>query len=341
MSVQILGDSASSLPQLHISDKGDNVCVLTISPLPRGFGYTLGQPLRRIMLSCLAGSKIVDVEIEGVSQMYSAIDGVMPGVDQILLRLKEVIVDSGLSESESLDLSKYESQDVFVEKVGPATVTAGDLQFSGTSKVLNPDFVIAEIAEKAKFSLRGMVRAGRGYEAAKSEGVTKDSSQIGVMTIDASYSPVLLVQYSVENARVENRTDLDKLVMRVETNGSISPEQAVRQAATILQGYLASFVVAGVKLDVEDKRKDVKPKFDPILSRRVESLDLPVRAANCLKSEGVEFIGHLVQRTEMDLLRTPNLGRKSLSEIKVILGEHGFTLGMHLPEWKPESSADI
>ena len=129
--------------------------------------------------------------------------------------------------------------------------------------------------------------------------------------------------------------------MRVETNGAISPEQAVRQAATILQGYISPFAVAGVKLEIEQKEAENKPKFDPMLSRRVESLDLPVRAANCLKSEGIEFIGNLVQRTEMDLLRTPNLGRKSLSEIKVILGEHGFSLGMHLPDWKPESSTDI
>ena len=205
MSVQILGDEGNSLPQLKVTQKEDNACVITIGPLPRGFGDTLGQPLRRVMLACLAGAKIVDVDIEGVSQMFSTIDGVLPGVEQILQNLKEVVVDCNMSEDEMLDLSKYDVQDVLVNKEGPCTITAGDLEFTGGARVLNPDLVIAELSEGAKFVMRGTVEAGRGYVPATTRSSQRETDKIGCMMLDASFSPVRLVHYSVENARVETR----------------------------------------------------------------------------------------------------------------------------------------
>ncbi len=299
---------------------------VVLEPLERGFGHTLGNALRRILLSSMVGSAIVEVEIDGVLHEYSAIEGVQEDVIEILLNLKNVaIILHGRDETE-LTLSR----------TGQGPVKAGDIQADASVEIRNPDHVIANITGNTSLNMRLRVARGRGYQPVDMrDNDDEETRAIGRLRLDASYSPVRRVAYSVESARVEQRTDLDKLVLDIETNGTIDPEEAIRRAATILQQQLAVFV------DLESESlaepEQAEEQIDPILVRPVDDLELTVRSANCLKAESIYFIGDLIQRTEVELLKTPNLGKKSLTEIKDVLASRGLSLGMRLENWPPAS----
>lgn len=303
---------------------------ITLEPLERGFGHTLGNTLRRILLSSMPGAAIVEVKIDGVLHEYSAISGVQEDVVEILLNLKGV----------SIRMHGRHEVTLKLHKKGPGPVVAGDIEGEHDVEIVNPNHVIAHLNESGELNMTLKVSVGRGYQPAaslahKGEG----KSVIGGLHIDASFSPVLRVAYTVENARVEQRTDLDKLVIDLETNGTLDPEEAIRRSATILQQQLAAFVDLQSAPLVQEKlsRED---SVNPIYHRPVDDLELTVRSANCLKAENIFFIGDLVQRTEADLLRTPNLGKKSLTEIKNVLAAHGLNLGTKIEGWRSPASAD-
>ena len=293
---------------------------ITLEPLERGFGHTLGNTLRRILLSSMPGAAIVDVQIEGVLHEYSAIPGVEEDVVEILLNLKGV----------SIKLPGRQEVTLKINKKGPGVVTAGDIEIEHDVEIVNPEHVIAHLNESGSLDMTLHIMLGRGYQPAvnrtrKSEGKTT----IGALQIDASFSPVKRVAYTVENARVEQRTDLDKLIIDLETNGTLDPEEAIRRSATILQQQLATFVdLQSAPLVHEKTSRD--DEVNPLFQRPVDDLELTVRSANCLKAENIFFIGDLVQRTEADLLKTPNLGKKSLTEIKNVLAAHGLALGTRI-----------
>lgn len=309
---------------------------ITFQPLERGFGYTLGNALRRILLSSMPGCAIVEAKIEGVLHEYSTISGVQEDVIDILLNLKGVhfVLPSERPEI-TLKLSK----------TGPGAVTAADFQLSHDVELINPEHHIATLSDKVTFNLEVKVSRGRGYVPVEitpedlivdsPEIEKKANKEVGVLKLDASFSPVRRVSYAVENSRIEQRTDLDKLVIDLETNGAILPEAAIRRAATILQEQLAAFVE--FEQEKKEDAKNALPSVDPVLLRPIEDLELTVRSTNCLKAENIFYIGDLVQRTENELLKTPNLGKKSLTEIKEILGTYNLILGMHLENWPPEN----
>ena len=299
---------------------------VVLEPLERGFGHTLGNALRRILLSSMPGCAIEEVEIDGVVHEYSTIEGVGEDVIEILLNLKGVAVV--LNEKDEAVLT--------VSKKGKGIVTAGDIAEDHDVEVMNPDHVIANLNSNGELSMRLTVRKGRGYSPADSR-IEKDDEtrSVGKLLLDASYSPVVRVSYAVENARVEQRTDLDKLVIDLETNGTIEPEEAIRRAATILQHQLSVFVDLQSEIIAEPEERE--DEIDPILLRPVDDLELTVRSANCLKAEDIYYIGDLIQRTEVELLKTPNLGKKSLTEIKDVLATRGLSLGLRLENWPPSS----
>lgn len=300
---------------------------VTLEPLERGFGHTLGNALRRILLSSMPGCAISEVEIEGVLHEYSSIEGVQEDVIEILLNLKGVAIALHNGDEALLTLSKSEA----------GSVTAGDIQLTQDVEIANPEHVIAHLNPGAALNMQLRVTRGRGYVPADSRNSDEDETRaIGRLQLDASYSPVLRVSYVVESARVEQRTDLDKLVIDIESNGTIDPEECIRRAATILQQQLVVFV------DLEDAGEQTRAEpneseIDPVLLRPVDDLELTVRSANCLKAEQIYYIGDLIQRTEVELLKTPNLGKKSLTEIKDVLASKGLSLGMRLENWPPAS----
>jgi len=297
---------------------------IILEPLERGFGCTLGNALRRIMLSSIPGAAIVEAEIENVLHEYSSVEGLREDMVDVLLNLKGVAVKLNGRDEVTLTLNKK----------GPGPVLAGDIHPEHDVEIMNPDHVIANLTQDGKINMRLKVSTGRGYQPASARKVdTEEASAIGVLHLDASFSPVRRVTYSVENARVEKRTDLDKLVIELETNGTLDPEDAIRHSATILQHQLAAFIE--LKHEETHRSDDNKQDIDPVLMRPVDDLELTVRAANCLKAENIYYIGDLVQRTENDLLRTPNLGKKSLIEIKAVLSQRGLLLGMTVNDWPP------
>lgn len=296
---------------------------VTLEPMERGFGYTLGNALRRVLLSSIPGYAITEVKIDGVVHEYSTIDGVQEDVVDILLNLKGV----------ALKLHTKREVILKLEKNAEGVVTAGDFQTGHDAEIVNPSHVIAHLTKGGKLGLEVKVEMGRGYQPVPSRQKPDDERSLGSIMVDASFSPISKVSYHVESARVEQRTDLDKLVMDVETNGIIEPEQAIRDAARILIGQLSVFAdLEGAPTEVEIKHT---PQVDPILVRPVDDLELTVRSANCLKAENIFYIGDLIQRTENELLKAPNLGRKSLNEIKDVLASKGLTLGMKLENWPP------
>lgn len=303
---------------------------VTLEPLDRGFGHTLGNALRRILLSSMPGCAVTEVEIDGVLHEYSTKEGVQEDILEILLNLKGLAVRVQGKDEVILTLNK--------SGIGP--VTAADITHDGDVEIVKPQHVICQLTnENAAISMRIKVQRGRGYVPASTRiHSEEDERPIGRLLVDACYSPVERIAYNVEAARVEQRTDLDKLVIEMETNGTIDPEEAIRRAATILSEQLEAFV------DLRDVRqpevKEEKPEFDPILLRPVDDLELTVRSANCLKAEAIHYIGDLVQRTEVELLKTPNLGKKSLTEIKDVLSSRGLSLGMRLENWPPASIVD-
>lgn len=311
---------------IDVTENSPTHARVVLEPLERGFGHTLGNALRRILLSSMAGCAITEVEIDGVLHEYSAISGVREDVIEILLNLKGVAVVMHGRDQVTLTLSKK----------GPGLVTAGDIQLDHDVEIKNPDHVIANITGNCELKMRLTVARGRGYQPADNRRRDDDESRaIGRLQLDASFSPVKRLAYTVESARVEQRTDLDKLVLDLETNGTIDPEEAIRRAATILQQQLAVFVdLEGEKQSAPEQKEEA---IDPILLRPVDDLELTVRSANCLKAENIYYIGDLIQRTEVELLKTPNLGKKSLTEIKDVLASRGLSLGMRLENWPPAS----
>ena len=298
---------------------------VVLEPLERGFGHTLGNALRRILLSSMTGCAIVEAEIDGVEHEYSAIEGVQEDVMEILLNLKGVaVVMEGRDETT-----------VTLNAKGPGPVTAADIEVDSHVEIINPEHVIANLSDKTSLNMQLRIVRGRGYQPSDARINDEENSTIGRLQFDASFSPIFKVSYSVENARVENRTDLDKLVLELETNGTIDPEEAIRRAATILQQQMAVFVDLQGETAAEPEEKE--EEIDPILLRPVDDLELTVRSANCLKAESIYYIGDLIQRTEVELLKTPNLGKKSLTEIKDVLAFRGLSLGMRLENWTPAS----
>lgn len=298
-----------------------------IEPLERGFGHTLGNALRRILLSSLPGFAVVEVEIEGVLHEYTAVEGVQEDIVDVLLNLKQLAVRLHSREEAELRLSKK----------GPGQVTAGDIEAGHDVDIKNPELVIATLTKDGELNMTIKVARGRGYEAV-TQREDEEDRPIGRLQVDASYSPVRRVAYSIESARVEQRTDLDKLVMEIETNGVIEPEEAMKFAAGLLQDQLSVFVAleGGEELSQPSRKS---PDVDPVLLRPIDDLELTVRSANCLKAESIHYVGDLVQRTEVELLKTPNLGKKSLTEIKEVLASHGLSLGMRLDDWPPAGLA--
>lgn len=300
---------------------------VTLEPLERGFGHTLGNTFRRILLSTMPGCAITEVQIDNVLHEYSTMEGVQEDVTDILLNLKGVAVRLHHAESAVVRLSRE----------GGGTVTAGDFQRSDDVEVVNPDHPICTLNQDGSIRLEAKVTRGRGYVPVEHvENEEEESRTIGILRLDASYSPMRRVAYHVENARVEQRTDLDRLVLDIESNGTIEPEEAIRRAATILKQQLDVFVdLEGAEGEVGTEEE--ADEIDPKLLRPVDDLELTVRSANCLKAEHIYYIGDLIQRTEVELLKTPNLGKKSLTEIKDVLAQHGLALGMRLETWPPAS----
>jgi len=298
---------------------------ITLEPLERGFGHTLGNTLRRILLSSMPGCAVTEVRIAGVMHEYSSIEGIQEDVIEILLNLKNL----------ALRMHNREEAVLTVIKRDPGPLTAGDIQTEHDVEIVDPDYVIANLSKDGEIEMELTVRRGRGYEIADSRNIDEESRGVGVLKLDASYSPIRKVAYTVENARVERRTDMDKLIIELETDGSIDPEEAVRRAATILYDQISVFVDLKVTDPVAPAEE--QEAVDPILLRPVDDLELTVRSANCLKAENIYYIGDLIQRTEVELLKTPNLGKKSLTEIKDVLANRGLSLGVKLDNWPPAS----
>lgn len=312
---------------IKVEAESVNKAKVVLEPLERGFGHTLGNALRRILLSSMPGSAITEVSIDGVLHEYSTIEGVQEDVVDILLNLKLVAIKMDVGSEATVKISKK----------GPSIVTAGDIQLSHGMQVINPDLVIATLNDKGQLNMTMKIEKGIGFYStdayANSFEDDEKTKSVGKLKVDTSFSPVKKVAYFVDSARVENRTDLDKLTLDLETNGTLEAEEAIRIAASILQKQLYAFV----DIKFEESRADKKEKnnFDPVLLRSVDDLELTVRSANCLKAENIHYIGDLVQRTENELLKTPNLGKKSLTEIKDVLASRSLSLGMKLENWPP------
>jgi len=316
---------------VNVQNVSDLVAKVTLEPLERGFGHTLGNALRRILLSSMPGCAIVEAEIDGVLHEYTTIDGVHEDVLDILLNLKEVAINMHSRDTATLSLNKK----------GPGPVYAGDIILDHDVEISNPQHVIANLTKEGDINLTLKIQRGRGYQpATQRQSEAGEDRPIGMLQLDASYSPVLNVSYAVEAARVEQRTDLDKLIIELETNGTIDPEEAIRRAASILREQLTVFVDLEADEAVVAPESE-EPAFDPILLRPVDDLELTVRSANCLKAENIFLIGDLIQRTEVELLKTPNLGKKSLTEIKDVLATRGLSLGMRLENWPPENLEEL
>ncbi|MBC7781899.1 MAG: DNA-directed RNA polymerase subunit alpha [Proteobacteria bacterium] len=296
---------------------------ITMEPFERGYGHTLGHALRRVLLSSMPGYAATEVHIAGVLHEYSALDGVQEDLVDILLNLKGIVFKLHNRDDVTLTLNKS----------GEGPVTAGDIEGGHDIEIINPQHVIAHLTPGGKLEMQIKVEKGRGYVPASSRPAAREGRAIGSILLDASFSPVHRVSYAVESARVEQRTDLDKLIIDIETNGVIEPEEAIRYAARVLVDQLAVFADLQGTAGARDDRKE--PAVDPILLRPVDDLELTVRSANCLKAENIYYIGDLIQRTETELLKTPNLGRKSLNEIKEVLASRGLMLGMKLENWPP------
>src|SRR6056300_1812711 len=312
--------------QIQVQEVAPGRSKIILEPLERGYGHTLGNALRRILLSSMPGCAIIEAKIDGVAHEYSEIEGVKEDVIEILLNLKKVAVS-------------LEGRDgiatIRLNHSGEGVVTAADFELPQNVEVANPEQHIATVAARGSLQIEALVARGIGYAPASEREEDEEMRTIGALRLDATYSPVRRVSYVVESARVEQRTDLDKLVIDLETNGTIDPEEAIRRAATILQQQLSVFV--DLESEAQTTAQEADDEVDPILLRPVDDLELTVRSANCLKAENIYYIGDLVQRTEVELLRTPNLGKKSLTEIKEVLEGHGLGLGMRLENWPPPS----
>jgi DNA-directed RNA polymerase subunit alpha len=317
---------------VEVVSKSPNHAKIVIEPLERGFGHSLGNALRRVLLSTIPGCAVTDVEIEGVLHEYTTIEGVQEDVIDILLNLKKLAVV----------LHSRDDVELLLTKSGPGAVTAADINLPHDVEIVNPDLIIANLTQAGSLNIKMKVRRGRGYEPVSVRKSNPDHvSPVGYLQLDASYSPIVKVSYLVESTRVEQRTNLDKLIIELETNGTVDPEETIKLAATILHDQLSVFVdFEKVNEQQPEAVVVIEESFDPVLLRPVDDLELTVRSANCLKAENIFYIGDLIQRTEVELLKTPNLGKKSLTEIKDILALKGLSLGMRLENWPPENLVD-
>ena len=331
MSIQKNWQELKKPMKLEVVPSRDPKRVATViaSPLERGFGLTLGNALRRVLLSSLQGAAVTAVQIDGVLHEFSSIPGVREDVTDIILNIKEIAVR----------MQGVGPKRMVVRKSGPGVVTAGDIQTVGDVEILNPDLVLCTLDEGAEIRMEFTVDNGKGYVPADRN--RPEDAPIGLIPVDSLYSPVRKVSYRVENTREGQDLDLDKLSITVETDGSIKPEDAVAYAARIVQDQLSIFV------NFEEPQKDVKTEsmpeliFNPALLKKVDELELSVRSANCLKNDNIVYIGDLIQKSEAEMLRTPNFGRKSLNEIKEVLAQMGLHLGMEVPNWPPENIEDL
>ena len=313
---------------INVEVLGSGHSRVEMEPFERGYGHTLGNALRRVLLSSIPGFAVTEVEIDGVLHEYTTVEGLQEDVLEVLLNLKDVAIRMHSGESATVSLSKQ----------GPGVVTAADIKVDHNVEVVNPDQVICNLTKDASINMRLKVERGFGYQpAASRRRPDEESRAIGRLVLDASFSPVRRVAYAVEAARVEQRTDLDKLVIDIETNGTIDAEEAVRTAADILSDQLSVF--GDFTHRDRGAPKQTPSGVDPVLLRPIDDLELTVRSANCLKAESIYYIGDLIQKTEVELLKTPNLGKKSLTEIKEVLAQRGLSLGMKLENWPPAGVA--
>jgi DNA-directed RNA polymerase subunit alpha len=315
-----------------IKFKQDNdVFTIVLEPFERGFGHTIGSALRRVLLSSMPGSAVVEVQVDDVLHEYSAKNGLREDMVDVLLNLKLLAVklEDGV-----------DSVNLVLHKTGEGPVVAGDISPAAGVEIINPDFIIAHLAPEGEIKMMLRVEKGRGYESASARSArqTESGRTIGALYLDGSFSPVKRVTYSVENTRVENRADLDKLIIELETDGTLLPDEAIRRAATILQHQLSAF--SELRHEEPDSEETSSDQLEPLLLKSVDDLELTVRAANCLKAENIYYIGDLVRRSESDLLKTPNLGKKSLTEIKTVLSQRGLSLGMLVQGWPPAALLD-
>ncbi|RWX75712.1 DNA-directed RNA polymerase subunit alpha [Neorhizobium lilium] len=315
--------------KVEFTSSGRTKVTLVAEPLERGFGLTLGNALRRVLLSSLRGAAVTAVQIDGVLHEFSSIPGVREDVTDIVLNIKEI----------AIKMDGDDAKRMVVRKQGPGSVTAGDIQTVGDIEILNPEHVICTLDEGAEIRMEFTVNNGKGYVPADRN--RAEDAPIGLIPVDSLYSPVKKVSYKVENTREGQVLDYDKLTMTIETDGSVTGEDAVAFAARILQDQLAVFV------NFDEPQKDVEEEavtelaFNPALLKKVDELELSVRSANCLKNDNIVYIGDLIQKTEAEMLRTPNFGRKSLNEIKEVLASMGLHLGMEVPAWPPENIEDL
>ncbi|CAM5605979.1 DNA-directed RNA polymerase subunit alpha [Mycolicibacterium aubagnense] len=315
--------------KIDFSSKGKTLTTLVAEPLERGFGLTLGNALRRVLLSSLRGAAVTAVQIDGVLHEFSSIGGVREDVTDIVLNIKEI----------AIKMEGDGPKRMVVRKQGPGAVTAGDIQTVGDVEILNPDHVICTLDEGAEIRMEFTVDTGKGYVPAERN--RAEDAPIGLIPVNSLYSPVKKVSYRVENTRHGEELDKDKLTMTIETDGSVTGEDAVAFAARILQDQLSLFV------NFDEPQKEVAAEavtelaFNPSLLKKVDELELSVRSANCLKNDNIVYIGDLIQKTEAEMLRTPNFGRKSLNEIKEVLAAMGLHLGMEVPDWPPENIEDL
>jgi len=325
------GDVLLKPSRIEVEAANQRQAQVVLEPLERGFGHTLGNALRRVLLSSIKGAAIVEAQIEGVLHEYSAIEGVQEDVIEILLNLKGV----------ALSIHGAQTTTLRADIKGPGVLKAGDLQVDHTVEIANPDHVIANLTDAGQLNMVLTASVGRGYEPSTArEAADGEPAMIGRLSLDASYSPVKRVSYRVDAARFEQHTDLDRLVLDIATNGCVDAEKVVREAAEILVDQLSLLVDLKERLPVMSEAAEPEVTFDPILLRPVDDLELTVRSANCLKAESIYYIGDLVQRTETELLRTPNLGKKSLTEIKDVLSLRDLSLGMRLENWPPPGLGD-
>ena len=310
--------------KIDIKELGTHTSKISLEPLERGFGHTMGNAFRRILLSSIPGAAVTEVQIEGVKHEYESINGVHEDVIDILLNLKDLAIRLNAKDEVTLNLSKQ----------GPGVVTAADITLDHDVEIIDPDHVIATLTTDTALEMTLHVTTGRGYQpVSMRRGPDAPDLPVGTLVIDASYSPVRRVIYNVDSARSGERADMDKLILELETDGSVDPEEAISMSAQILQNQLAVFF--NLTLEEPEVIEEKEPEIEPELLRPVDDLELTVRSANCLKAEQVYYIGDLVQRTENELLKTPNLGKKSLTEIKDVLASRGYTLGTKLDNWPP------
>jgi DNA-directed RNA polymerase subunit alpha len=315
--------------KIDFQSKRKTMTTLVAEPLERGFGLTLGNTLRRVLLSSLRGAAVTAVQIDGVLHEFSSIPGVREDVTDIVLNIKEI----------AIKMEGDGPKRMVVRKQGPGAVTAGDIQTVGDVEILNPDHVICTLDEGAEIRMEFTVDTGKGYVPADRN--RAEDAPIGLIPVDSLYSPVKKVSYKVENTREGQVLDYDKLTMTIETDGSISGEDAVAYAARILQDQLALFVNFEEPHKEQPAEQVTELAFNPALLKKVDELELSVRSANCLKNDNIVYIGDLIQKTEAEMLRTPNFGRKSLNEIKEVLAAMGLHLGMEVPDWPPENIEDL